>query len=111
MKRPFVIGDRVAVYSQGELIGPGYARGQKHKATIKEIKDTESLILRFDRAEADSPCFWHPKQCRLLKKKERRRIWVSEFDLVGIIGSRRAYYDPPITPDVKWIEFVEVKKK
>ncbi len=68
MKRPFEVGDRVAVYNEknryaGETIESSYP-------------DSDYLIVRLNNGRIVTA---HKKQCRRLVKKERRRIWILPF--------------------------------
>lgn len=97
--KKFSVGDRVAVYNhRGRILG-----------RIDSITNG-FLDVSAGSGHAFSP---HPKQCRLLKKKERRRIWVSpEYFGSGPYFHRSGDGLPVRTSEDKaWIEFVEVKKK
>jgi len=55
----------------------------------------------------------HPKQCRRLKKKERRRVWIYENTLKDIEDGRRGSFlaqNISLTPFDNCIEFIEVKR-
>lgn len=51
----------------------------------------------------------HPKQCRKLKKKERRRVWIWR----GVERSNTYEFriNPPTERSDEWSEFVEVRRK
>lgn len=94
MKEPFKIGDRVAVYQSF------FGRSERN---IGLVIDTGNQAIK---VQHDSGLMWilHPKQCRRLVKKERRRIWVLREPGFAL-GDIRDYEVGGYT------EFVEVKKK
>jgi hypothetical protein len=99
-KSPFQVGDRVRVYGiVVRMFGAGEAI--KKVATVTSVDD-ELLILD----DGGDAFYAHPKQCRRLVKKERRRYWLNP--------NISAHYDGTFWIDNKphegWIEFVEVKK-
>lgn len=69
MKRPLQVGDRVAVYHGGRrLVGV---------LVDDSMTNRTWLSCRIDHPNGDSETFAvHPKQCRRLVKKERRRTTV-----------------------------------
>lgn len=97
----FKIGDRVAVYE---------ADGRR-SGYINKIYDTGNLeVITVDFAGA-----YHPKQCRLLKKKERRRVWIKRdcFDGQAYTCTAHIVRDNKIwlpIPD-DYTEFIEMEKK
>lgn len=118
----FKAGDRVNVYGGGPDDGcwsgmvVGF-RSQPWGTGITVESSFNSIIYTI-----------HPKQCRLLKKKERRRIWIyescfNEIQDVNHISDDKSFQclrdnpmvftKPSKTTDIKdpLIEFVEVKKK
>lgn len=66
MKKPFEVGDRVAVYDGG-----------KRKTGKVSAVDEMFGTLGVDYDLPDRRCFVHPKQCRRLVKRERRRALLS----------------------------------
>lgn len=99
MKKPFVAGEKVAVYMDGATRKTGIVIGFSSHAKDKE------LHVEFNIGSGER--FWaHPKQCRRLVKKERKRVWVQYRD----DGSWSNF---SIVEPVRagWVEFVEVKKK
>lgn len=96
MKKPFKVGDRVRVY-----IG----LDEPLEGKILEIGQTTGH-LRLEEHFG----FYHPKQCRRLIKKKRRRVWLMythESDLMSAYGKK-----PPACPaGSSFSEFIEVKKK
>lgn len=95
----FKINDRVAVYNhRGRILG-----------RVDSITNG-FLDVSAGSGHAFSP---HPKQCRLLKKKERRRIRMSDAYLLtsSFLSGVRTFCLPNEPGHSSWIEFVEVKKK
>lgn len=75
MKKPFEVGDRVAVYEGiNKYRGPIDTVGNFQGADYIRIKDGKSISREF-----------HPKQCRRLVKKERRRFFVQRDEVDRII--------------------------
>lgn len=111
----FHVGDRVAVY--GPAWSPGHeGRMVSHKAEVVAVIDACTLHIR----PADGKLYFvHPKQCRRLKKRERRRVWVGQIRVITPKQDLRfmeARFTEPSdyegTADGKpWIEFIEVRKK
>lgn len=98
MKREFKVGDRVRVY------GARYnGTVEPFVATIEHIYQNGSIKVSSDNIMY---CEIHPKQCRHLVKKERRRIWV-KFHPQGQIYTVECS-EPQ---EEGWIEFVEVRRK
>jgi hypothetical protein len=122
--KPFKIGDRVAVYGK-----VGERQLYRQTGTICDPYDgvnynNELLTVFFDFDLKTQQCpkqeLVHPKQCRRLIKKERKRIWVKPapavIDIVGlnstaVIQSTESIRQASSTPKKGWIEFIEVKKK
>ena len=103
MKREFKVGDRVAAY-----IGR-----QRIVGTIETIYEGKHMVLN---GSAD---LLHPKQCRHLVKKERRRVWIEarlldrdsdewDSDDHQVIDVFKEYHEDPDRP---LVEFVEVRRK
>lgn len=90
MKKPFKVGERVAVYH-------GAARFVGH---IKDIRNGTVLV---EESYGESQ-FWHPKQCRRLVSKEKRRVWVEKQ---GYIFSNLNSLN---LKEGERVEFIEVKK-
>ena len=100
----FKVGERVAVYwYDGRFTG-----------AVEKIHANGSLQIVFDNFSYRKSA--HPKQCRRLVKKERRRVWLplkyvdraptdTENLTIGIYRSSI----PPTNPD--WAEFIEVRSK
>lgn len=114
----FKVGDRVRVY--GHLCRRGIwesTRWTGADATLIELH-TENYgghgmaLIKLDNAVDSNPENFayevSPAQCRRLKKKERRRVWILEDTLDREFAMARIRKD-----DLKFdkeIEFVEVKK-
>lgn len=99
MKKPFEVGQRVAFY----------CGGRRDTGVIKKISELTGMVtVATDRADF----FVHPKQCRRLVKKERRRFWI---DIEGAILSDKYLWRTNVmikNPGLdSWVEVVEVKKK
>lgn len=100
MKDPKV-GERVMVY-QGRL---------SFKAEIRGIFESGLLHIKADDEHNRDSGVVHPNQCRRLKKKERRRIWV-KYNANGFVNRNFVASEarPPLE-EFNWVEFIEVKKK
>lgn len=96
----FKKGDRVALYNNGV----------RSLCTVKHVNDHGSLILN----DANGNCIcsnegfaklFHPKQCRRLKKKKKRRVvWVNH----GVFGNQEMSGMRLIDPEKPgWSKFVE----
>lgn len=100
----FKIGDSVAVYSHelGRAVGRVVNIQPLKPPWVSVCFDTHTSVV-------------HPKQCRKLVKKERKRIWINLNGCEKQIGFPDATFAPTATfQDYScngWIEFVEVKKK
>lgn len=101
----FKHGDRVAVYDSSIY-------GTRARATIENPKPGKFVTVRLN--PKDTICVTY-QQCRLLKKKKRRHIWVHENALKEerttpggwVVGLKY----PTDHGDGPWLEFAEVKKK
>lgn len=97
----FKVGDRVAVYGPERDVG-----------TISEVNGRGFVRMDPDDNNFDTNWF-HPKQCRRLVKKERRRVWVvfaehiSQRDM--LIADPLHIWEPGERQ--RAVEFIEVKKK
>lgn len=102
----FKVGDRVAVYGAvwcHQDAEHKIYRGLKME--ISKIIDENRITLYF----GDEKYCAHPKQCRRLVKKEKRRVWVkvpTDFH-----PQHRTNGMVSVDPVDGWDEFVEVKKK
>lgn len=104
----FKVGDRVAVYNS-DLDMP------MRIITTLIILDQETGRFQI---QYNKNYYWvHPNQCRRLKKKERRRIWIYPTIVDEILsdhpkesGYRTMVFNAP-REDVGLIEFIEVRKK
>lgn len=105
MKSPLKVGERVAVYNERRDVG-----------TVTHIALDGNLGVSFDTPGAYSMGWFHPKQCRRLKKRERRRVWVESHRVnealatsVGVsasISGRRM-----CEGDVEFIEVLPKKER
>lgn len=98
MKNPFKVGDKVAIYDGGmRIVG-----------TISRINNSDTVMLEL----YSSKEHFHWKQCRRLKKKERRVVWVAEDKSGNIHPSFwQATSDMPTALRnwhfKRWVRFVE----
>lgn len=94
----FKVGDRVAFYT---------AEGRGTGKIVMDDGDGTIGILSDKRDSARV----HPKQCRLLKKKERRRMWISKKILEELLKDNKTpIYDSKPEYFHLYSEFIEVKK-
>lgn len=93
------VGDRVAVYNDN----------QRKTSNIKSILGDGSILL-------EAGWCAHPKQCRRLVRKERRRIYI-DADQLDQLNARPGndgnlhVANYPARLGSRWAEFIEVKKK
>lgn len=98
----FKVGDRVAVYN--------WKGRQTGKICVVEATGEEFCIGLDKLHEGHDSIQAHPKQCRRLVKKERRRVWVDFDQLIRLhCGVCFAAYDKNQANTL--VEFVEVKRK
>jgi hypothetical protein len=119
MKRPFQVGDRVAVYGLD-----GNCELVRIKTTITGFASSGQLYLdEKDTVRLTVPKYdfsvAHPKQCRRLVKKVRRRIWIEPYVLTSMARSQSEGWkycgldSVGIQPNEVYpgaVEFVEVRK-
>jgi hypothetical protein len=103
----FSVGQRVAVYG---FDATGFEMRRSFGVIVKcetdYFPDSIGVLLDSEKRAVRVS----PKQCRLLKKKERRRIWI----VFGTNGRPVDYYvekRPNPLPGLDVVEFFEVKKK
>jgi len=103
----FKKGDRVAVYS-------GAAKPENcHRqiGVVERVTDGGMVLVVFDTGME----WWcNPKQCRRLKKRERRRIWVQCKDsgMSTLAGRLQNYVEILREPESDdYVEFREVIRK
>ena len=111
----FKVGDRVKVFVTLQSV-PYETPG-----TVTAIMSPRLIKVNLDRVEttAGKIIGAHPKQCRRLIKKPRRRVWVHGNpkiklgDAIETAGDLLFYISTEPSPTYKgaYIEFVEVKKK
>lgn len=122
MKKPFEVGDRVAVYgavneNMNAVIYATITDFSKHAPPLVFIDIDQSCYDKINKAvrdETKSDESWepliqvNPKQCRRLVKKKRREIWVDlNYYTQNLISSR-------VWSDAKqdgWTRFIEAKEK
>jgi len=108
----FKIGDRVSVAAVDEhLLKPMRGKGTVVEVLKKPFFASKKMgeLLRINMDSWDPPgiSHFHPKQCRLLKKKERRRIWVD----LRIDTGTSPYKVVSDVYNTGFTEFIEVKRK
>lgn len=93
------IADRVAVYSSGG----------RDTGMVVFIQPDGFLQIKYDSGQLIYPL--HPKQCRKLKPKKRRSVWVV-FDEIGVCREFSSMHPSKllINQDLDWVECREVKK-
>lgn len=96
----FKVGERVAVYD-------GFGRDI---GIVEEIRDG---ILSIGSEDSDR-FVAHPKQCRRLVKKPKRRVFLRESAGGNLTSGWTIDIDTASDfghPNGKWIEFIEVRRK
>lgn len=114
MSRPLQVGDRVAVY--GAIFSTkkkeyfGSAVDWRKGEVVGTVQAGDMIVFKDEWGEDFTA---HPKQCRRLVKKERRRVWVYQDRLGSITEQPTAYYrdQPPDDSPGHWVEFIEVRRK
>lgn len=108
------VGERVRVYGWVQMHQTPYRPRYGGKATVVWISG-EHIFVKFDSAingdedKDENHYKVDPQQCRKLKKKERRRIWINlNPSCVGVFYPGTTFEDYSCNG---WKEFVEVKKK
>jgi hypothetical protein len=98
----FTVGDRVAVYISG----------QRMTGTVHEELEFGNLKVRCDIGAPFGYPIVHPKQCRKLKKKARRRVWIHPegFKAIPTDGTYQVAATRVDYSCNRWIEFIEVRK-
>ncbi len=113
MREPLKVGDRVRVYGHVARNGkPLVGHIHEKPVDVSEKFRGDNYVLIYDEEYPDSGYYAHPKQCRRLVKKERRRVWVERGSFRGDtyeIGNGR--YQPVVSlkPVPEWVEFIEVR--
>lgn len=100
-KNKFKVGDRVAVYETG----------RRKTGIIKEVDESviaQSIFVNLDEDPDECSGIWfHPKQCRRLRFREKRRFWINPQSPLLKFGFTNTF---SVVKQEGWIEFVEVKK-
>jgi hypothetical protein len=104
------VGDRVRV---SYISAMGYVCGVK--GTVMDIKHTGAIEVSKDSPQGELSLV-HPKQCRRLKKRERRRVWTVTYSGVTYFFARlneaEKWRDTASSDTgVELREFIEVKKR
>lgn len=115
MKKPFAVGERVRVY--GSSVRHWY-EGEVASGVVCEPGAEHLVRVKID--GTDRYCEFHPKQCRRLIKKQRRRIWAYITGDGNICVSTEKPTDGCMCSNEYccekryfasgWSEFIEVKK-
>lgn len=109
-KKPLQVGDRIAVYGID-----GNGAPIRKTATIESFtKEGAVYVTDPESLHKVGPAGYdltmpHPKSCRRLVKKPRRRVWVkmpTDFHPQHLTNGMVS-----VVPVAGWSEFVEVRKK
>lgn len=104
MKKPFQVGDRIAVYF-------GFER---YTGTITEIRQDGFLKYVEDGRGDGALIFAHPKACRRLVKRKRRELWVnilSTGTVAGVFWSEEEAQLQLLGAYERAVHFVEAPKQ
>jgi hypothetical protein len=115
----FKVGDRVAAYGYARIAGAlsmscPYLHGKR--GVVKAVVSQDEILVSL----ADGTIFnIHPKQCRRLKKRERRRVWIrsDEFERVlsnlGFATAAHVWRADPDQGDAgsEYVQLIEVRRK
>ncbi len=113
-KEPFKVGDRVSVYYVG---CPDKNWGTINEVVLHSVYQALRLLIDLDSGAKGISA--HPKQCRRLIKKEKRRflLWKNDIEFLSrrhedceACTASLIPYDKDTAADDEWIELVEVKK-
>lgn len=101
-------GDRVRVYGTGFRNGEAFGTSASvHNGIVRNI---HGVFISVTLSSRDWICV-HPKQCRKLVRKERRRIFVYPSEFSKPEAYRVYAYTKESNRNTGAIEFVEVRKK
>lgn len=105
----FKVGDRVAIYGTVATYSEKnksteYLRGDKGTVQIVYSNPEDELTVKMESREISA----HPKQCRKLMKKERKRLWIKYPSLPT--GFHSCMREISNKYETDWFEFIEVKK-
>lgn len=83
--------------------------------TVREVKSDGSLLVRIP-SECHGHRQFHPKQCRKLKAKQRRRIWINASKMSHVVlgmhwSEGEASEARGCDEGIHTIEFLEVVRK
>lgn len=102
MKRPLIVGDRVAVYCGERIVG-----------VVSQIFFSGNVSINTGAPFKRGP--FHQRQCRrLVKKKSLRRVWARIPDYGA--GSCKVFFDQKEAESLcpgsaEIVEFIEVRRK
>lgn len=116
------VGQRVVVYGWVQMHHQPYRPRCGGAATVVWVSaSTGDIHVKFDAGPSgqvgddDTHYQVHPKQCRRLKKKERRRVWVDpEFLAIGCAQRARDESKTLVmtkSPTIGWVEMIEAKRR
>lgn len=113
----FKVGDKVRAYGVGYW-GEDYTYADQTDGDVTKIDELfgEQIHILVRDKKTNETYWFHPKQCRKLKlvKKERRRIWIHEYELKKLIErelKELEYLDNPqaLQPGQNNVEIVEAQ--
>ena len=108
----FKVGDRVRVFGGSIYALEGRAPSETgYKGTVKYIQDGWLSVELDNPNKSNDQYLFHPKQCRKLKKKARRRIWLPSSHLERVLDAGCGLIDIYNKAYESCTEFVEVKSK
>lgn len=115
MKKPFQVGDRVAVYGLMERYATPGAINTVSCRTACTVENMDGLLAGVILVKHEGCTYMvNPKQCRRLRPKKRRRVWVSEANVGHVMAAKygetvHIWNTAPSFDGV--VEFVEVKRE
>ena len=90
----------------GQRVSVTLEDGDIYRGVVHRIMPYGNLMLKTDDAPIMFPVV-HPKQCRRLIARKRRRVWIHVLDSSGVVPTHALI---KYEPDDERIEFVEVRK-
>lgn len=118
----FKVGDRVKAYGYVGEMGAFTLTSTRlaNAASVVDIQVSGNLVLQV--GDSQRKYVAHPKQCRRLVKRERRRVWIKSSAVNHALDPKTTVYQstvvradspiPSLYGDKEiWVEFIEVRKK
>lgn len=104
----FQVGDRIAIYGPQARGGDGKVVGSVMDRVTGVVTSYQDYLLQFiDDSGGGCEYEVHPRQCRRLIKKKRRRVWIPPWVLKNNSGAGEFIQTiPPL--DLSFVEFIEV---